>query len=153
MPNFGSRKFSAQHAIEVALDMEECFWKEKARVKWHLEDDRNTYYLHRVTKIKHKLKPISLLEHMDRVISDHHEIAACTVNYFQNLFSSNSNFVQDFSLVDDTISLVVEDNMNGMLTRLPSMEEISAGVFSLNKDNVPQSDGLGRFFSNILGYY
>ncbi|CAI8619298.1 unnamed protein product [Vicia faba] len=92
--------------------MKEYFWREK----WNLEGDGNTAYFHRVTKIKHKLKPISLLMHNDR----------------------------DMSMVDDTIPLLVDDNMNVILTKLPSLDEISSVVFILNKDGASSLDDFRR---------
>lgn len=126
--------------------MDECFWREKSRVKWQLEGDRNTDFFHRVTKIKHKLKPIYMLKHEDKVLTDPKEIAQCTVTYFKTCFSTKSVILQDTSMVDETIPSLVDDNMNVILTRLPSLDEISAAVFALNKDSVPNPDDFGAVF-------
>ncbi|PNY04330.1 serine/threonine-protein phosphatase 6 regulatory [Trifolium pratense] len=37
----------AQVDLELALNIEEAFWKEKAKIKWSLEGDRNTKFFHR----------------------------------------------------------------------------------------------------------
>jgi N-acetyl-beta-hexosaminidase len=42
----------AKISLEKALDVEEMFWQEKARVNWHCHGDRNAAFFHRVTKIK-----------------------------------------------------------------------------------------------------
>ncbi|XP_019465351.1 PREDICTED: uncharacterized protein LOC109363546 [Lupinus angustifolius] len=42
----------AKRNLLHALNMEEEFWKEKARVNWHTSGDRNTCFFHRVTKIR-----------------------------------------------------------------------------------------------------
>jgi len=44
----------AQINLQQSLNIEEIFWKEKSKVKWHLEGDRNTSFFHRTTKIKNK---------------------------------------------------------------------------------------------------
>ncbi|CAJ2672049.1 unnamed protein product [Trifolium pratense] len=51
---------SAQY--EDALNRQEVYWKEKARVNWHLEGDRNTKYFHRIAKIKSSTKFINSLQ-------------------------------------------------------------------------------------------
>ncbi|CAK8535928.1 unnamed protein product [Lathyrus sativus] len=130
--------------------MEECFWKEKSRTIWNLEGDRNTAFFHRVSKIKSKLKPISMFKHDDAVLLDSKAIADCTVNYFKNLFSTNTSVLQDMSMVDDTIPRLVDNNMNVNLTQLPSLEEIYAAVFVLNKDSAPGPDGFGATFFQLF---
>lgn len=42
----------AQVELHQALSFEEEFWKEKAKVNWHCNGDRNTSYFHRLTKIR-----------------------------------------------------------------------------------------------------
>jgi hypothetical protein len=61
---------SAQCNLDKALDRQHEFWKEKARISWHLEGDRNTAYFHRLAKIKIKNTNIliSSLKHNNVVI-------------------------------------------------------------------------------------
>ncbi|KAI5406884.1 hypothetical protein KIW84_053233 [Lathyrus oleraceus] len=47
--------------LEDALHKEHLFWKEKAKVNWHLDGDRNTKYFHKVAKIKNYINTISAL--------------------------------------------------------------------------------------------
>jgi len=51
---------NAQIALEQALNIEEIFWQQKSKIKWHSEGDRNTAYFHRVAKIKKCLQPYYL---------------------------------------------------------------------------------------------
>ncbi|MCI08111.1 RNA-directed DNA polymerase (Reverse transcriptase), partial [Trifolium medium] len=37
----------AQCNLDKALERQEEFWREKARINWHLEGDRNTAYFHK----------------------------------------------------------------------------------------------------------
>lgn len=52
-------------------------------------------------------------------------------------------------MVDDTIPRLVDDNMNYILTRLPSVVEITIAVFALNKDSAPGPDGFGVIFYQV----
>jgi hypothetical protein len=49
----------AQFQLENALQIEEEYWREKSKVAWHLNGDRNTKYYHRLTKIKNTSKLIT----------------------------------------------------------------------------------------------
>ncbi|CAJ2652147.1 unnamed protein product [Trifolium pratense] len=54
--------------------------------------------------------------------------------------------MQESLLVEDVIPSLVSDNVNNLLTMLPSKEEIKTAVFDLNKDGAPGPDGFGAFF-------
>ncbi|WJX17562.1 hypothetical protein P8452_07464 [Trifolium repens] len=118
-----SEENSANAVLEEALSRKEVFWQEKAKLNWHLEGDRNTKYFHKLTKIKTSTKTITSLQ------DDEH----------------------DSRLVDEVIPHLVTDDVNEILTMLPSAEEIKAAVFALNKDSAPGPDGFGgRFFIKML---
>jgi len=57
-----------------------------------------------------------------------------------------SSILQDNSLIEETIPNLVTDNINSMLTMLPSMEEIHNAVFNMNKEGAPGPDGFGAIF-------
>lgn len=38
------QELKAQDNLIIALNMEEYFWTEKSRIKWHLEGDQNTSF-------------------------------------------------------------------------------------------------------------
>jgi hypothetical protein len=82
--------------LENALNMEELYWRDKARTKWHCDGDRNTAYFHRIAKIKQTTKKISSLRINDNIVTDPSLIASHVVNHFTALFSTN-NHVQDNS--------------------------------------------------------
>jgi hypothetical protein len=135
----------ASAVLEEALSRQEVFWQEKARLNWHLEGDRNTKYFHKLTKIKTSTKTITSLQDGEHVLTDQSQIADHIVNYYKNLFSTNF-VLQDSRLVDEVIPHLITDDVNAILTMLPSTEEIKAAVFSLNKDSAPGPDGFGAFF-------
>jgi uncharacterized protein YfkK (UPF0435 family) len=78
----------AQKKVDEALDKHEMFWKEKAKVRWHLEGDRNTSYFHKITKLRNSTKLITTLRDGDTLIYDPPLIANQVVNFYQNLFSA-----------------------------------------------------------------
>ncbi|PNX83757.1 ribonuclease H, partial [Trifolium pratense] len=136
---------SAQYLLDKALERQEEFWREKARINWHLKGDRNTAYFHRLAKIKNTSKLISSLKHNNEIISDPTLLADHVVSYYKNVFCTNS-FLQDQSLVEEVIPNLINEEVNTLLTMLPSFDEIKNAVFSLNKDSAPGPDGFGAFF-------
>lgn len=135
----------AQIDLNKALDMEEAFWREKSRVKWHLQGDRNTRYFHRLTKIKNSTKAISSIRNGDDIITNPDLIASHLTNHFQNIFC-NSSVLQVNNLVEDCIPKLVNDHTNNLLTLLPTDKEIHDAVLALNRDSAPGPDGFGAIF-------
>lgn len=141
-----SQEKNAQKAMEGALKIQDWFWQEKAKVNWHTDGDRNTTYFHRVTKIKNATKLISSLRINDQVTTNQQLISDHIVHYYKNLFCANSVVLQDLFLAEEAIPNLVNDNINTMLTMIPSQVEIKKAVFDLNKDGAPGPDGFGAFF-------
>lgn len=50
--NLRDQKNVAQVTLEYALKKEGGYWHEKAKVKWHVQEDRTTSYFHKIAKIK-----------------------------------------------------------------------------------------------------
>jgi hypothetical protein len=67
------------------------------------------------------------------------------INFYKNLFCTNI-VLQDPLLAEEVIPSLVTDDINAVLTVLPSHSEIKNAVFALNKDSAPGPDGFGAFF-------
>jgi hypothetical protein len=67
------------------------------------------------------------------------------VEYFKNVFCTNT-VLQDQLLIEEVIPSLINDDVNTLLTLIPSQEEIKNAVFNLNKDGAPGPDGYGAFF-------
>jgi hypothetical protein len=126
---------NAQMSLDEALNRQEVFWKEKARIRWHMDGDRNSKYFHRVTKIKNKTKMISSIRNEEEIITNPQRIADHFVDYFSNLFGTNT-VLQDHSLADEVIPKLIDEQTNNLLTSIPNKEEIKRAVFDLNLELV-----------------
>jgi mannosylglycoprotein endo-beta-mannosidase len=136
----------AQSKLDDALQRQNWFWQEKAKVNWHIDGDRNTSYFHRLAKIKNATKAMSTIKVGDNLVTDPNLIANHVLQYYQNLFCTNSHILQDEVLVDDVIPSVIDDRLNNLLTMIHTPSEIKNAVFDLNKDGAPGPDGFGAFF-------
>jgi N-acetyl-beta-hexosaminidase len=54
----------AQASLEHALNVEELFWQQKSKAKWHSDGDRNTTYFHRLAKIRNASSLITSIKTM-----------------------------------------------------------------------------------------
>ncbi|XP_019438892.1 PREDICTED: uncharacterized protein LOC109344584 [Lupinus angustifolius] len=136
---------TAQRHLLKVLGMEEEFWREKSRINWHTQGDRNTAFFHRITKIRQVAKSMNLLRHNEVILSDQEEIANHALNYFVDLFAS-PNVTSANSLIADVIPSIVSDDENYMLVKDPSVDEIKGAVFAMNGNGAPGPDGFGGCF-------
>ena len=123
----------AQLLLTKALNFQEQIWKEKARDQNFICGDRNTAYIHRVSKIRAATKSISFLQDGENVLTDPVAIEQHIISYFQAIFSMDNNCIQN-TLIDETIPLLVSEVDNQNLQRLPLMAEIKEAVFALNDE-------------------
>ena len=136
---------NAQFVLEQALNIEEIYWHQKSKVKWHSEGDRNTTYFHRLAKIRNASSLITSIKSNDAVLTNADDISKHIVNHFTSLFNNNSN-IHDNGLVDEVIPHLITYRINNLLTSIPSDEEIYQAIFSLNKDSAPGPAGFGALF-------
>lgn len=87
-----------------------------------------------------------MISNGDRILTDPTEISSHTVNYFENMFSSNPLFSKDFNMVDTIIPSLGGEATNKILTNIPSLDEITTAVFNLNIDSAPRPEGFGVVF-------
>ncbi|KAK2389841.1 hypothetical protein QL285_063403 [Trifolium repens] len=109
----------AQINLENALFMEELFWHEKFKVKWHCEGDRNTAYFHKIAKIRRATNQITSLRNGEVFLNRPDDVNAHIVNHFTSLFNSQDPDI-DNGLVDEVIPNLITDRVNSMLTRMPT---------------------------------
>ncbi|CAL0334764.1 unnamed protein product [Lupinus luteus] len=114
---------AAQSNLMQALNIEEAFWKEKARSDWFVLGDRNMGFFHRTTKIRQATNSITILKDGDRLLTTAEEINSHVLFYFTDLFATN-NVVTTFQLIQKNIPAMVTEADNRMLCNIPIMEEV-----------------------------
>ncbi|XP_019435039.1 PREDICTED: uncharacterized protein LOC109341552 [Lupinus angustifolius] len=123
----------AQQELLQALLVEEAFWKEKARMNWHTNGDRNTSFFHIVAKVRQNTKALTMLKEGDNILTNHDDIATHVLDYFTALYASSNNMVSN-GLISFVIPSLVTVEDNFLLTKHPSNEEIRSIVFSMKGD-------------------
>lgn len=131
-----------------ALADKEQFWKQKARVKWLADGDRNTKYFHASTMEKRSRLRISRIRTpAGQWLDDEAEIQQHAVDFFQALLTQEGT--NDAPTVDRLLQpiqqLVTLDDNNALLRPI-DMSEVRQAVFSLYPDSAPGNDGFHGCF-------
>ncbi|XP_010481072.1 PREDICTED: uncharacterized protein LOC104759893 [Camelina sativa] len=107
----------------AAFREEELYWKQKSRVTWLKEGDRNTKFFHATTKQRRARNRICSIMNKDGALVEMEDgIEYVATQYFQDLFfaSSISGVEEVLRPVKTKVTLEVNDS----LTRPPSNGEI-----------------------------
>ncbi|XP_057871389.2 uncharacterized protein LOC131077832 [Cryptomeria japonica] len=122
---------------------EEIFWKQKSRIDWLQEGDRNTSFFHNSVKARRQGSSFSMLLSSDGTqLSSCGEISREAVNYFSNLFTREDIPARsEKRAILDSIPCLVSDEMNGALLGPILLLELEKVVFSMKKGKAPGPDG------------
>jgi len=141
------------------MSREEVFWKQKSRVQWIKEGDRNTSFFH-LSAMKHrKANSISklCLENGNIIIEDT-EIGDQAVLFFQNLLSDQGSNAGNGRVMDqfiDKIPCLITKEDNSKMLKPISEEEVHVVLFSMGPFKAPGPDGFPPIFfqeySDIVG--
>ncbi len=122
---------------------EEIFWKQKSRINWLQEGDRNIAFFHNSVKARRHGNSLSSL-----VLPDGTQIYSCeaisreAVNYFSDLFSREDSGVgHEECDILDCIPHLVSTEMNEALLDPISLLELEKIVFNMKKGQAPGLDG------------
>lgn len=132
---------SAKLNLNQILDCEEKFWRQRAKVKWLNEGDRNTKKFHASASVKRKRSKIFRIKNSngDWVI-EQNDIVAAGVAFFKDQFSSTHQHF-DFPLVQRLIPKLITDNQDGTVAAVPNEEEIKSAVFNMNPEGAGGFNG------------
>ena len=137
----------AKASLHNWLNMESTHWKQRAKVKWLQDGDRNTKFFHLSTKAK------GIKNHIDKVKVDGilyeegNQIKDQATSFFSSLFQEDQVIPEEdlFHLAGPSVS----EAHNQFLVAIPSPEEINKAVFHLKRSSSPGPDGFsGVFFTN-----
>ena len=140
-----SRILVLTEALSKAYKEEELFWRQRSRILWLQEGDRNSAFFHAVTKARKARNCITTIEDAEGVPKyEEEDVGKVFERFYQQLFSSNGE--DDFSTVEETIYRGVTEEMNDTLCRIPDMEEVRISLFSINGGKAPGADGFSASF-------
>ncbi|KAK9267160.1 hypothetical protein L1049_009580 [Liquidambar formosana] len=135
------KEMESKSELFEALRIQEIFWSEKSRLRWVADGDRNSYFFHNVAKIRSTRQKIHSMRKGDVILQDPHDVQQHIIDYFQSLYTS-SNEVIDNGIAESIIPSLVRDGENSYFNY---QEVLSKGIskFVLDKKLIPISSPRG----------
>lgn len=136
----------AKEKLLHAVEAQESYWRDRGRLAWLKDGDKNSKLFHTYAKIQKSKSRISGLRIGERWCDNLEDVASHVIDYYKNLFSDQSHGAsQDYSTCS-IIPTSVTDEDNEILTSIPSGREIKDVVFQMNPASAPGTDGFSGAF-------
>lgn len=99
-PIFDKAKIKAiEQALNLEMANEELFWKQKARISWLREGDRNIKFFHTTTVQRRNYNSIKKLRNaVGEIVTSTSAIADEALHFYKNRFSSSQPSVADMDV-------------------------------------------------------
>ncbi|EPS72636.1 hypothetical protein M569_02121, partial [Genlisea aurea] len=133
--------------LSQLLKLDEIWWKQRSKVHWLREGDKNNKFFHGVASSRQRRNKIERLKSRNNIwlenTSDiHHEF----ISVYEDLFKSTYPSEDAINNIVRTAPRMVTDEMNRKLTQAFTSEEILTAVMQMNADSAPGPDGFPPLF-------
>lgn len=130
--------------LENVLHINKCMARDKARISWLKDGNRNTAFFHATIKARRKQSNMTLSRSNGSITTNPSEIGHEAVNYYSNLFNG---YNPPPSLEDlDCITTSVTRDETDRITTLPNEEEVHNIILNMKHDSAPGPDGFSAAF-------
>ncbi|VFQ83839.1 unnamed protein product [Cuscuta campestris] len=123
----------------------DSFWRQKANIKWIKEGEANTSFFHNYVKGKRKRLLIThISKGDDNFLESQEDIIADGLSFFKKAFCEEPTLTDSDLL--QSIPVVISEEDNTMLTRLPNETEVWEAIFAIDPNSCAGWDGFNGFF-------
>ncbi|XXG62562.1 hypothetical protein AAC387_Pa05g0895 [Persea americana] len=145
---------AAKIGLHEALKAQKIHWKQRSRISWLDEGDKNTEFFHQSTKARSSFNNINHISVDGIQTDDPLIIQAQAVDFFSNLFKPHEGQLHHILFLTDNpkVSDLENSTLVSMLVSMPSDAKIKEAVFALKKNSSPRSDEFnGAFYTSAWG--
>jgi hypothetical protein len=131
--------------LTTLLEQEEVMWRQRSRVQWLADGDKNTRFFHlRASQRRRKNKVTEMVKEDGSIESREPELGNMATQFYKNLYTSEG--VQDMDEVLRIVPSKVTLEMNIMLDAPFQAEEVKAALYEMYPTKSLRSDGFPAFF-------
>jgi hypothetical protein len=131
--------------LAEALHREEVMWRQRSRIQWLAEGDKNTRFFHlRASQRKKKNRILELTKADGSVTRDEAAMGLEANGFYQNLYTSEgvSNMEEVLSSVPRRVDMAINSKLDAPFT----CEEVKMALFEMYPTKAPGPDGFPAHF-------
>lgn len=138
---------SLEVTLEKLLYQEEKHWSQRSRVNWLSSGDRNTAYFHKIASERRRHNNIhSLISDSGITLTRQDDIVLAITDYYNGLFRSQNPSIDNIEKVVNHVIPSINQDMNSILEKPFTKEELQKALFYLNPSKAPGLDGFTALF-------
>ncbi|KAL6204999.1 hypothetical protein ACLB2K_022265 [Fragaria x ananassa] len=130
-------------SIAKSIITEETFWRQRAKVTWLRDGDKNTSFFHRKAsnrKRKNNLK--GLYNDLGEWVEDDEGVEQVVSSYFQSMFTAEDVDIEAMNTTLNAIQPCISSEMNEQLRAQYSSKKIKCALFQMYPTKSPSPDEL-----------
>ena len=149
-----SKEQELQNQLEERCKQEEILWKQKSRICWLKEGERNKKFFHRSTVQRRMQNRIAHITNTQREqVEQHEEIEKVLLDHFKRIQQEESSIDRQPTIdkISQLIPRLVTAEHNQMLLRPVSLHEVETAMAQAKDGKAPGPDGFtSNFFHHFL---
>lgn len=142
----GRAKAEAVHDYETILRMEETSWRQRLRVAWLKEGDRNSKFFHNITNWKHSTNLITKLLVDGKWVNDQEQIHDEIEKYYTSL---HKDPIPCRPVLEGVDFERIDEEQRSQLERPFADDKVKAALSSLKDDKAPSPNGFPSKFLKV----
>ena len=141
----GESILEASKKLDDLLLKQEIYWAQRSRISWLKHGDKNTKYFHSKASQRWRRNMIQgVKDQHNNWVEEIEDIAGVVTKYFENIFKLGACERLDECL--EAVQHKVNMEMQEILSREYSANEIKAALFQMEPTKAPRPDGMNAFF-------
>ncbi|XP_024171787.1 uncharacterized protein LOC112177760 [Rosa chinensis] len=133
--------------LHAFLSQEEAFWRQRSKITWLKEGDRNTGFFHRKVANRKRHNTIQGLYDEDgNWVEDNDGMERVVTSYFTTIFTASDVDMEAITMTIEAIQPSVTQEMNVQLCAPYTSEEVKRALFQMYPTKSPGPDGMPPLF-------